>query len=292
MATQFIPDGGTYGTREWTSTVDGTVEASAVDQARKQSTKLVVAHTAHVYFADYARPPVYFVIHHMEVEAAPGSALADRREARGFFNSSVRVSYRGAPGVSAGCTVRRVSVTPGLSNDDFDTLLEGPEIAMDAKISSGSGRMLFKPSYQVRHRMSGWSLRAVSDPPAWELHQREVWNAIDVDGKDGDASNVKVPSRWIEQFFDGTPFGRIADMPKTSFGPVKSELIAMWRIGGTFTPESRAATLSLGIDYTHRVNLFHNATLPPDHEPRRICGVFSKTDETTALNLHEIALAP
>ena len=100
---------------------------------------------------------------------------------------------------------------------------------------------------------------------------------------------MEVPVKWVKQFFDGA-FGRISEMPKASFGPVDCELVVVWKIDGTFTPASRAATVKIGVDYRHRVNLFHNGNIGAKHEPRRVCAEFSKTDESKDLNLHEIAV--
>jgi hypothetical protein len=291
----FKPEGGTYGDAKWTTVLMGKGTAGAVAGTREQSTKLTVEHRAWVYFADDAPKKAYYVIHHMEVDAnantTGSSPLADESDARGFFNSSARIAYRGGkPAVSQGCTVTKEFTGPRTAKDDFEVVLDRLQIEMIGRAGGGTGSIVFTPSFQARTRVDRWSLSA--GDAAWELYQREPWTALGVDGPGGDQRDktaVPVPDRWIKQFFDGE-FGRISEMPAASFAPVTCDLLAVWKVDGTFTKTSRAATLNIGVDYRHRINLFHNGTLGPDNEPRRHCAEINKTDESTELKLHEIAV--
>jgi hypothetical protein len=288
----FVPEtGGIFGDTRWRTEVTGTVGATDVG-TKVQATKLTVDHQLYAYFADAAPTPTYYVIHHMKVEANPStgadrSPLANRSDARGFFNSSVRVGYRAMPSVSTGCSVTEMISMPDTGQDAFDAQLDGPGIEMFGRAGS---TIVFRPTYQVRNRVEKWSLEAESGPPAWELHQREVWDAFGIDGPVDGKNSVPIPADWYVPLFGGSPFGRLVEMPKASFGPVKCELLGRWQIKGPFTKSSRAVTLTVGVDYTHRLNLIHNGNVGDKHEPLRICGVFSKTDESKAINLHEIAV--
>jgi hypothetical protein len=283
--------GGTWGDTTWSTSITGTAGATDVG-TKVQSTKLTVNHHLWVYYADAEPKPSYHVIHQMTVAANPVAGtdhapLANRSDARGFFNSSVRVGYRDTPTVSAGCSVTEMSSLPDGGQDAFDAQLDGPGIEMYGRSGTTT---VFRPTFQIRNRVEKWSLEAQSGPPSWELYQREVWNAYGIDGPVDGQSSVRVPADWYQQLFGGSPFGRLVEMPKASFGTVGCEMLARWQVKGPFSKTSRAAVLTIGVDYTHRVNLIHNGNVGDGHEPRRICAVSSKTDESKVLNLHEIAV--
>jgi len=293
--TGFVPEGGVgiYGDVKWTFEATGGADALAVS-SKRQTGKIRVDHNVWVYFADARTAPAYYVLHHMALSADPttgGGALANKSDARGYFNSSVLVRYVGAPVVSTGCEVTKEAHTPNNGDDQFDAIVDGPELEIFGKTVTGTGRTVFKPSYQVRNRVDKWTLRDAGTP-SWELYQREVWTAADVDGPEGGKFDVKVPDDLVDELFDGA-FGRIKEMPKTSFAPLSCQMLVVWRIekSGTtpFTRDSRAATLTLNLEHMQRLNLFHNGNLGSNHEPRRLCGLIGKS-ETKTLDLNAIAV--
>jgi hypothetical protein len=293
--TGFVPEGliGIYGNTAWSFDVSGNALAPAVS-SKTQKGRIRVDHKVWVYFADAKTPPSYYVLHHMVLSADPttgGMPLANKNDARGYFNSSALVHYFGPPTVSPGCSITKENQTPRNGDDQFDTIIDGPEMAIIGKTSGGTGKVLFKPQYQVRNHIEKWSLRD-SGEPSWELYQREVWNAAGVDGPVDGQFNVKVPDEWVDDFFDGA-FGKIKEMPKSSFAPLTCEMFVVWRIdrdyGLTpFTKDSRDVQMILPLEHMQRLTLFHNGNLGADHEPRRLCGLVGGAQSKT-LELHKIA---
>lgn len=288
----FTAEGAIYGTFQWHDELppfELQDERFAAD--RTQRPQLTIDHTAHVYFADYDKPYAYFVIDHMKVEASPGERLVNTTDARGYFNSSAHVAYRSVT-ASDDCKVTKTASGPFGLKDDFRFVFQGTEMTLNAAKSTGEGRVVFRPDYTTEERhVAGWSIERAAGKSGWVIHQRDVWNALDVDGGGGADAGV-VRQEWLDAFFNGTPFGRIKEMPPASYGTVGCELFTMWKIDktkGEFTPDSREATLTLDIDYIHRLSLFHNARITPPNEARRAWLDWSPRQPATVLRLHEIA---
>jgi|GEM_PF-2715111 len=285
-----IPTGATYGSYSWTDKYD-----NSADAGRVQTFRLNVDHTAHVYFANYNKPFSYFVIDHVHITADPGDAYRQDDDGRGYFNSSTEVAYRNVS-ASDSCKVRQTVFAPeGDLANRFTFDFVGTEMVLEAKIGTGSGEVVFKPTetMNANTNVQGWQIHP-SGGNGWVVHQKEVWSSL---GKDRQGS-VKATAQMLDDLFEGTPFGNVVKMPDASWGPLRCDLVTMWNIektGGTpFTQNERVVTLTLDMDYVQRLTTFVNAKVEPDRDALRKSVALqpSTVPVKRELKLHDIAKNP
>ena len=274
------------GTEPWEHTFPTTATDDDVASGRKQNLTFNARHMTHVYFTDLA-PYAYYVIDAITVQATPGDALAknDEDNARGFFNSSIYTGYKAAY-VSDGCSIIRLTDAPNGSVDNFNIDFRGDSFPLMVATQQGTRPEDFQPTHAGPQVVApSWSLVRADVPDAWIAYQREPWNAYGVDGPTG----TDVPTKWIDSLFNFSPFGKIVKFPETSFQSQVFEIVKMWKITGNFKPDDRKATLNLDMDYSHRANIFVNATKTANKKPKRGYVTQRWTPPTKKLELHEIA---
>ena len=283
-----VPDGATCGSYDWTDELPPFELKQDVVPGKTQNPRLTIDHTAHVYFADYDRPFAYFVIDYMRVAASPGEIMINNETARGFFNSSAHIAYKSVT-ASDNCRVTKTIDAPLALHDNFSFVFQGTEMILNAATGGGTGRRIFKPEAQTgQNYVTGWSLVRSGSKSGWIAHQRDVWNAL-----------VQVARKdWLDALYkNGSPFGAIKEMPGASYQTVGFELFTMWKIertssGQPFTIDQRKVELTLQMDYSHHLNFFNNAMIPPKYDAKRLFHVWEPALVPKVLKLHEIARAP